>query len=97
VHTCADVAKAVLAGADVAMMASALLVNGPSHLAQVELELRAWLEEREYDSIRQMKGSLCQHRSPDPEAFERANYLRMLRSFAARSHGSTPDRGSTRP
>jgi dihydroorotate dehydrogenase (fumarate) len=88
VHTAEDVIKAILAGADVAMMASALLANGPEHLARVERELRAWLEEREYESVRQMNGSLSQHRSPDPEAFERANYLRTLRSFAARSHAS---------
>jgi dihydroorotate dehydrogenase (fumarate) len=89
VHTGVDVVKAVLAGADAAMLASALLERGPAHLEQVERELRVWLEEREYESIRQMKGSLSQHRSPDPEAFERANYLRTLRSFSAPSHAST--------
>jgi dihydroorotate dehydrogenase (fumarate) len=90
VHTAEDVVKAILAGADATMLASALLANGPAHLAHLERELRRWLEQREYTSVRQMKGSLSQHRSPDPEAFERANYLRTLRSFAARSHASTP-------
>jgi dihydroorotate dehydrogenase (fumarate) len=85
VHTGEDVVKAILTGADVAMLASALLANGPDHLARVERELRRWLEEREYASVAQMKGSLSQHRSPDPEAFERANYLRTLRSFTPRS------------
>jgi dihydroorotate dehydrogenase (fumarate) len=96
VHTAEDVVKGLLAGADATMLASALLAHGPDHLVHVERELARWLEEREYLSVRQLKGSLAQHRSPDPEAFERANYLRTLRSFAARSHASTlesPRRG----
>jgi len=81
VQTAEAVVEAILAGADVAMLASALLANGPDHLARVERDLRRWLEEREYESVAQMKGSLSQHRSPDPEAFERASYLRTLRSL----------------
>jgi dihydroorotate dehydrogenase (fumarate) len=80
VHGADDVLKALLAGADAAMMASALLRRGPAHLRAVEAELARWLEEREYDSVEQLKGSLSQDAVPNPDAFERAQYLRTLRS-----------------
>jgi dihydroorotate dehydrogenase (fumarate) len=85
VHGAGDVLKALLAGADAAMMASALLRHGPSHLRVVEAELAGWLEEREYESVEQMKGSLSQDAVPNPDAFERANYLRTLRSWSSAS------------
>ncbi len=85
VHTAQDVVKLLLAGADVTMMASALLRRGVAHLKHVTAGLSAWLEEHEYDSVEQMKGSLSQSSSPDPGAFERANYMRSLVDFTVAS------------
>lgn len=82
VHTADDVIKLLLAGADVTMMASALLRHGPSRLTEVLDGVRTWLEANEYESVRQMKGSMSQSASPDPEAFERGNYMKTLVTFA---------------
>ena len=82
VHTAADVIKLVMAGADVAMSASALLRHGPGWLTDVGAGITSWMEEHEYDSIEQMKGSLSQAASPDPAAFERANYMESLVTYA---------------
>ncbi|HEY4913011.1 MAG TPA: dihydroorotate dehydrogenase-like protein [Candidatus Dormibacteraeota bacterium] len=80
-----DVVKLLLAGADVTMMASALLRRGPKHMSQVIAGLGAWLDEHEYTSVRQMKGSMSQAASPEPGAFERANYMRTLVDFTVAS------------
>ncbi|MDH5371573.1 MAG: dihydroorotate dehydrogenase-like protein [Acidimicrobiia bacterium] len=82
VHTAEDVIKLLLAGADVTMMASALLKHGPERLTEALDGLRLWLEANEYESVRQMKGSMSQASSPDPEAFERGNYMKTLVTFA---------------
>jgi dihydroorotate dehydrogenase (fumarate) len=82
VHTGADVARCLLAGADVAMMTSALLVNGPEHVATVERELVAWATEAEFASVEQLRGSVSQRHVADPSAFERANYRSALIDFA---------------
>ncbi len=76
-----DVAKALLVGADVAMMTSALLRHGPEHVARVEADLRAWMMEREYESVNQLRGSASAVTAEDPAAFERANYVRTMRSW----------------
>jgi dihydroorotate dehydrogenase (fumarate) len=81
VHSGADVAKALLVGADVAMTTSALLRHGPEHLATIEAELRAWMAEHEYASVAEVRGSVSRSTSDDPAAFERANYLRTLHSW----------------
>jgi dihydroorotate dehydrogenase (fumarate) len=81
VHTAEDVVKLVLAGADVTMMASALLRHGASHLRGVHADVVAWFDERGYESVEQAKGSLSQRSSPDPAAFERANYMRALTTY----------------
>jgi dihydroorotate dehydrogenase (fumarate) len=78
VHSGLDAAKALLVGADVVMMTSALLRHGPQHLARVEADLVAWLAEREYASVDQLRGSVSHHAATDPTGFERANYLRTL-------------------
>ena len=78
VHTEEGVLKLVLAGADVTMMASALLMHGPEHLTYVLEEVGDWLAERDYESVEQAKGSLSQQHSPDPAAFERSNYMKTL-------------------
>ncbi len=79
-----DVLKGLMVGADVVMMTSALLRHGPEHVASVEAELRAWMVEREYESVAQMRGSASQANVEDPSAFERANYMTTLRSWVAR-------------
>ncbi len=81
IHTAEDVVKMVMAGADVTMMCSALLQNGPGHIEKVLADLTRWLEEHEYESITQMKGSMSQKSVADPAAFERANYVKALNRF----------------
>ena len=78
-----DVAKALAVGADVVMMTSELLRSGPGRVAAVEGELRSWLVEHEYESVAQLRGSVSQASAEDGEAFERANYMRTLRSWAS--------------
>jgi dihydroorotate dehydrogenase (fumarate) len=91
VHTAADALKLLLAGADVVMVASALLRHGPEHLSGILEGVLGWLEEREYESVEQMKGSMSQQRSLDPEAFERANYVRALTSFVMPERWGSPN------
>ncbi len=81
VHTHVDVIKGLMAGAKVTMMASALLKNGIGYVRQVLKDLRAWMEEHEYESVAQMQGSLSQARVPNPAAFERANYMKTLHAW----------------
>ncbi len=78
----ADVVKALMVGADVAMMTSALLRHGPTHLHNVEGELRRWLHQHNYASLDEVRGSASQATAQDPTAFERANYLVELQSWA---------------
>ena len=84
VHSATDVVKAMMAGAKVAMMTSALLKRGISFLDTVSTELLVWLGEHEYDSIRQMQGSMSRNAVPQRAAFERANYMKVLSSYAMR-------------
>jgi dihydroorotate dehydrogenase (fumarate) len=81
VHSADEVLKLLLVGADVTMMASALLLHGPGRLAEALAGVRAWLDEHEYDSVEQLKGSLSHEHSPDPAAFERANYVRAVSAW----------------
>jgi dihydroorotate dehydrogenase (fumarate) len=85
VHAATDVIKCMMAGARVAMMASALLHNGIPHAATVLVELDRWLEDHQYASIQQMCGSMSRRSVPDPTAFERGNYMRVLSSYTFRS------------
>ncbi|MGA2528861.1 MAG: dihydroorotate dehydrogenase-like protein [Acidimicrobiales bacterium] len=78
-----DVVKAIAVGADVAMMTSALLQLGPSHVSLVELELRSWLADHEYVSVSELRGSVSQETSIEAGAFERANYLKILHSWTS--------------
>jgi len=84
VHDWQGVLKLLLAGADAVMVASAPLVHGPGVVAEMLDGLRAWMSEREYVSVEQLKGSLSHGSSPDPAAFERGNYMRALVSHAPR-------------
>ncbi|RMF07775.1 MAG: dihydroorotate dehydrogenase-like protein [Candidatus Neomarinimicrobiota bacterium] len=81
IHTAEDVLKVIMAGADVAMMTSALLKFGPEHLAKVRQQMVEWMEEFEYESISQMKGSMCLETVLDPKAFVRSNYMKMLNDY----------------
>jgi dihydroorotate dehydrogenase (fumarate) len=87
VHTAQDVLKAMMAGAKVATMTSALLKFGIEHLTTVVADLLKWMEEHEYESIRQMQGSMSQRNVAEPAAFERANYLKVLSSYTLRMPG----------
>jgi dihydroorotate dehydrogenase (fumarate) len=84
VHSAADVIKAMMAGARVAMMTSALLKRGISYLDTISTELLIWMGEHEYDSIKQMQGSMSRNAVPQPKAFERANYVKVLSSYTMR-------------
>ncbi len=81
VHSSDDVIKCLLAGADVVMMTSALLENGPSHVASVLGQTTQWFTDRGYDSTNQARGSLSQKAVPNPQAFERSNYAQTLASY----------------
>lgn len=81
VHDPQDVIKLLMVGANVTMMCSALLRNGINHLRYVEQGVREWMELHEYESVQQMQGSMSQLRCPDPAAFERAQYMRAVKSL----------------
>jgi dihydroorotate dehydrogenase (fumarate) len=81
IHSGADVAKALLVGADVTMMTSAVLRHGPEHILTVEADLRAWMEEHEYTSVTQLRGSMSHASVADPSAYERAHYRATLHSW----------------
>jgi dihydroorotate dehydrogenase (fumarate) len=81
VHTAQDALKAMMAGANAVMLTSALLKHGIEHLSVVRDGMAGWMEEHEYESIRQMQGSLSQKNCPEPAAFERANYMKILTQY----------------
>ena len=81
IHTAFDALKMVMAGADVTMLCSVLLRKGMSHIAVIEQEMKHWMEEHEYESLAQMKGSMSQSKCPDPTAFERAQYMRLISTW----------------
>lgn len=83
VHTATDAIKSVMAGADAIQMVSALLKNGPEHLKTVREEMAAWMEEHEYASLQQMRGSMSYQHSPNPDAVGRANYMKIIQSWSA--------------
>ncbi len=81
VHSATDVLKAIMAGANVTMLASALLRHGIDRLTAIVSNLRQWMEEHEYESVASMRGSMSQRAVADPAAFERASYLKALNSL----------------
>jgi dihydroorotate dehydrogenase (fumarate) len=81
VHTVIDVIKSLMAGATTAQMVSALMKNGPTHFTKVETALRTWLTEHEYESIDQLRGSMSLRTCPDPSAFGRTNYMKILHGW----------------
>jgi dihydroorotate dehydrogenase (fumarate) len=82
VHTGLDVLKVMMAGGNVAMMTSALLRHGVEHLTAVLDQMRDWMEEHDYHSLRMMHGCMSFHSVPNPSAYERANYMKVLRAHA---------------
>lgn len=81
IHSAEDVLKILMAGADVAMMCSALLKHGPEHVGTVLKDLQQWMHDHEYTSVTQMKGSMSHKSVAEPAAFERANYMKVLQSY----------------
>jgi dihydroorotate dehydrogenase (fumarate) len=85
IHRATDVLKMLLAGADVAMLCSVLIRHGVQQIAVIERDLVAWMEEHEYLSVKQLRGSLSQKNSDNPSAFERAQYMRAISSFPVKT------------
>jgi dihydroorotate dehydrogenase (fumarate) len=81
VHSATDAIKAIMAGADAVQLVSVLLQHGPERVASILQDLKHWLVEHEYQSIEQMKGSMSLDRCPDPAAFERGNYVKLLQTW----------------
>lgn len=80
VHSATDAMKALMAGADVTHLCSVLLKHGPQALADIEQGMRDWMAEYEYESVQQLKGSVCRDRAIDPSAYDRANYVEVMHS-----------------
>jgi dihydroorotate dehydrogenase (fumarate) len=87
VHSGLDAVKAVMAGAHAVQMVSALLRHGPERIESVVSELAHFLETHEYESLRQMQGSMSLKHCPNPRAYERGNYVKLLQSY----HESIPN------
>jgi dihydroorotate dehydrogenase (fumarate) len=83
-HDADGMIKALLAGADVGMVISTLYQDGAEQITRILDGLRAWMEEKEYQSVEQLKGSMSQENCPDPAAFERGNYMKALTSYTGK-------------
>lgn len=83
IHSAADVIKMMMVGANVAMLCSVLLRHGVGHLQKIEKEMEQWMAENEYESIRQMRGSMSQQHCEEPSEYERAQYIKALQSYKA--------------
>lgn len=81
VHTADDVIKLLMAGADATMLASAILKHGPQRIEEILNAMIRWFEVHEYESVTQMKGSMSQRSVADPDAFARANYMKVLQAY----------------
>ena len=81
VHTGFDALKLLLAGADVVLATSSLLLHGPEHLLEMRREMVTWMDEREYESVRQLRGSVSRANVPDPQVYDRANYFQAIHSW----------------
>jgi len=90
IHRATDALKMLMAGADVTMLCSVLLRRGIDHIRVLEKEMLQWLEEHEYDSVEQLKGSMSQEHCPDPAAFERAQYMRALSTYPRPDRSRAP-------
>lgn len=81
IHSPEDIIKVMMAGSDCAQIASELLIKGHGRIGELLEGIKSWMEENEYTSIEQMKGSMSQKSCAEPAAFERANYMKMLNSY----------------
>ncbi|HEY7217575.1 MAG TPA: dihydroorotate dehydrogenase-like protein [Candidatus Binatia bacterium] len=81
VHTALDVLKATMAGAHITQMVSALLKNGPGHLEKIRADLESWMQQNEWSSLNEMRGNMSQERIPNPQIYDRANYMMMLQTW----------------
>jgi dihydroorotate dehydrogenase (fumarate) len=81
VHTALDAVKAVMCGAHAVQMVSAILKNGPGVLKKTRLELASWMEKHEYESLRQMQGSMSLTKCPNPKGYERGQYIHILKGW----------------
>ena len=81
IHDAHGMIKALLAGADVGMIVSTLYKNGFGQVTAILDGLRQWMEEKEYESVEQLKGSMSRENCPDPSAFQRGNYMKALTTF----------------
>lgn len=81
-HRAEDIIKALLVGADITHLCSVLLQNGPEHIAVLKQGLEYWLEEHEYDSVTQMKGSVSKTCAINPAALEHSNYMHVIKSYS---------------
>jgi dihydroorotate dehydrogenase (fumarate) len=81
IHRASDALKMLMAGADVTMLCSALLRHGAAHIGTIERDMTAWMEQHEYESVKQLKGSLSQKNCEDPSSFERAQYMRAISTY----------------
>ena len=82
IHSAEDAIKGVLSGAHVVMLTSALLKHGIGHLREVITDMTRWMHQRDYESIHQMRGAMNVANVAEPEVFQRANYLKVLGSYA---------------
>jgi dihydroorotate dehydrogenase (fumarate) len=83
IHRASDALKMLMAGADVTMLCSTLLRHGIPQIAAIERDMIDWMDEREYESVEQLKGSLSQKNCAEPAAFERAQYMKALTGYTA--------------
>ncbi len=93
-HTAEDALKGLLVGADVVMMASALLRQGPDHVATVIDGMTRWMEDRDYTSVAELRGSMSMAKIPDPVVYARANYARLVAGFVSPYDWRVTDTGS---
>ncbi|MGM0738936.1 MAG: dihydroorotate dehydrogenase-like protein, partial [Bacteroidota bacterium] len=87
IHSAEDVIKMIMVGADITQMASALLREGCDKLFTITEEMKIWMEQNEYESVEEMKGSMSSASVSDPISFERANYIRILQSYRSDNLG----------
>jgi dihydroorotate dehydrogenase (fumarate) len=81
IHTADDVLKMIMVGADVTMVCAALFQKGVKHISKILADMKKWMEEHEYESVKQMKGSMSHKSVAEPAAYERANYMKILKSY----------------
>ncbi|NLC09593.1 MAG: dihydroorotate dehydrogenase-like protein, partial [Gammaproteobacteria bacterium] len=81
IHTVDDVLKALMAGADITHVCSVLLKEGPSAISRLLHDLEQWMDDNEYESVAQLKGSVSRQRAIDPSAYDRANYVEVMKTY----------------